>query len=214
VSEHHPWVREFAHALARPDDPGATSRARAFARIVEAFGDERGLPTLAGLRRVEAGHLDDRLSPEWKPVVLDVYRRWIGFRFDRELSREPRTLALEWWLQPPRRLLGRVPDTVRVLLSPLLVAALVLAAAVVAAAPVLARAHHRAGELASASAAVRDALDSESSARARLEARAVLGDDADLPDLPAAHAAWRASLEELRRVRRRAEAAEGQPTPP
>lgn len=109
----------FLELLAREGGQEARVRCEVFRRIVEAWAGAGGLPPVAGLRQLERGNYDARLPPEWKPVFVDVYRRWVGFRMDEEFAAGPPTLGLRWWLSPVAGWRGRVPEILRRLLSPI-----------------------------------------------------------------------------------------------
>lgn len=109
----HPLADDFLSALG-PD----RTRRRIFLRICEACADRRGLPTVAGLRRIEEGRFDERIGADWKPLFIDVYRRWLGFRMEREFLEPVRPLSLAWWFTAPPIVRMRVHGAASRLFSP------------------------------------------------------------------------------------------------
>jgi hypothetical protein len=114
----HPLADDFLGALQAQGGPWAPARRAAFVRICEAFADDRGLPTVTGLRQLEQGRLDERLGADWKPVFVDVYRRWVGFRMEREFLEPARPLSPAWWFTAPPLVRTRIHGPLSRLLSP------------------------------------------------------------------------------------------------
>lgn len=111
----HPLADEFLSALGND-----ALRRKVFLRLCEACADRRGRPTVAGLRRIEEGRFDERIGAEWKPLFIDVYRRWLGFRMEREFLEPARPLSIAWWFTAPPFVRMRVHGGASRLFSPAL----------------------------------------------------------------------------------------------
>jgi hypothetical protein len=109
----HPLADEFLSALGNDD-----LRRKVFLRLCEACADRQGRPTIAGLRRLDEGHFDERIGDEWKPLFIDVYRRWLGFRMEREFLEPARPLSVAWWFTAPPVVRMRVHGWASRLFSP------------------------------------------------------------------------------------------------
>jgi len=117
----HPLADEFLTRLGRD-----AARRSVFLRLCEACADRNGRPTVAGLRRLEEGRYDESIGEDWKPLFVDVYRRWLGFRMEREFLEPARPLSIAWWFTAPAFVRVRVHGGLSRLFSPAVGTLLVL----------------------------------------------------------------------------------------
>ena len=190
----------FARLLAADGSAWGAAKRDAFLRLREAFPDG---PRAEGLRQLRRGQFDARLPREWKPVFLEAYVQWLGFREERELARPGRFPSARWWRRPAY-VLG-LPRPLRPLAAP-------LALAFVAVAALAWREAHVMAARRDAALAVSRVLPSVEAARAELADVETLAerslqrpsDDAIAsflaaePSVRSRHASWRARQDEVR----------------
>ena len=100
VSAAEPHEADAFLAMLRAQ-PGEWNRAKAeaFERLLEAFPDPNGPPEWA-LRQIVRGQFDRRLPATWRPVFIEVFHQWLGFRADSDAARDEHPASLSWWLTP------------------------------------------------------------------------------------------------------------------